>query len=257
MNKILITIFSLILSASTVFAKDMRFIQVDSSLCSSANSEKFETLVTKINNEKNVDFVVFTGDNIAKSNKKNLETFVSKAKKLNAPFYVVLGNKDLNKQKELGKKEYMEYLGENIRFYKKINSPSYSFEKNKWLFIVVDGAKEVIPTSGGYFKAETLDWLSNQLTINKDKNVVIFQHFPIIPPANKETKMTYKAEDYLEMLAEHKNIKAIVSGNFNVNNEKDVANILHISTANAPQYRVVDIMGYDTDSPMFWSTIKE
>ena len=75
MNKILITILSLILSASTVFAKDMRFIQVDSSLCSSANSEKFETLVTKINNEKNVDFVVFTGDNIAKSNKKNLETF--------------------------------------------------------------------------------------------------------------------------------------------------------------------------------------
>ena len=53
MNKILITIFSLILSASTVFAKDMRFIQVDSSLCSSANSEKFETLVAKINNEKN------------------------------------------------------------------------------------------------------------------------------------------------------------------------------------------------------------
>ena len=220
MNKVLKILFSLLLTTTTVFAKDMRFIQIDSSLCSATNSESFETLIEKINKEKNVDFVVFTGDNIAKPNLKNLETFISLSKKLKPQFYIALGNKDLNKQKELGKKEYMEYLSDNIRFYKKINSPSYIFEKNKWVFIVVDGAKEVIPTGGGYYKAETLDWLSNQLNINKDKNVIILQHFPIIPPANKENKFTYKAENYLEMISANKNVKAVISGNFNVNNEK-------------------------------------
>ena len=130
MNKVLTILFSLLLTTSTVFAKDMRFIQVDSSLYSTSNTKSFETLINKINSEKNVDFVVFTGDNIAKPNLKNLESFITQAKKLKSPFYVVLGNKDLNKQKELSKKEYMKYLSENIRFYKKIDSPSYLFKKN-------------------------------------------------------------------------------------------------------------------------------
>ena len=96
----------------------------------------------------------------------------------------------------------MEILGKNIRFYKKIKSPCYVFEKNKWVFIVVDGAKEVIPTSGGYYKPEVLEWLAEQLNIYKNRKVVILQHFPIVPPALKETKYTYKAENYLSFLAE-------------------------------------------------------
>ena len=95
------------------------------------------------------------------------------------------------------------------------------------------------------------------LNIYKDKKVVIIQHFPIIPPTKKETKYTYKAEEYLEFLKDYKNVKAVVSGNFNANSEKTVNGILHISTANAPMYRIIDILDYETELPIFWSTIKE
>ena len=91
----------------------------------------------------------------------------------------------------------------------------------------------------------------------KDKNVIILQHYPIIPPATKETHYTYKADEYLKLLSEHKNVKAVVSGHFDVNKEQEVNGILHISTKNAPIYRVIDILDYETKNPTFWSTIKE
>ena len=36
-----------------------------------------------------------------------------------------------------------------------------------------------------------------------------------------------------------------------------VDNILHISTKNAPTYRIIDILDFDTAEPTFWSVIKE
>ena len=52
-------------------------------------------------------------------------------------------------------------------------------------------------------------------------------------------------------------MKALVAGHFGVNKEEMVNGILHISTQNAPTYRVIDILDYDTENPTFWSTIKE
>ena len=63
-------------------------------------------------------------------------------------------------------------------------------------------------------------------------------------------------KDYLKLLSEHNNVKAIISGHFNVNKEQKVDNILHISTKNAPTYRIIDILDYETEKPVFWSTLK-
>ena len=55
----------------------------------------------------------------------------------------------------------------------------------------------------------------------------------------------------------YKNVKAIFAGNFNENSEKEVNDILHVTTANAPKYRVVDVMDCESENPTFWSNIKE
>jgi hypothetical protein len=39
----------------------------------------------------------------------------------------------------------------------------FTNEKNKLVFIVVDGSKDVLPSSIGYYKNDTLDWLEEQL----------------------------------------------------------------------------------------------
>ena len=76
----LITLF--LLSATTAISADMRFVQVDGALYNSADAQRFENLVAKINKEKNVEFVVFTGNNISRPREAELEQFLLAAKKL-------------------------------------------------------------------------------------------------------------------------------------------------------------------------------
>ena len=259
MNKLFALLLISLISINTVFAKDFRFIQVDGALYNQKNSKQFENLIQKINSEKNVEFVVFTGNNISKPNTALLEEFLVQTKKLKSPYYIVLGQKDVDKRKNLGKKEYIDILSKNVKTHKKIKSPNYVFEKKGQTFIVVDGSKEIIPTSMGYYKKEVLTWLDEQLDLYTDegKNVIILQHYPIIPPSNKESHYTFKAEEYLKLLSEHNNIQAVIAGHFGVNKEETINGILHISTGNAPIYRIIDILDFDTESPTIWSTIKE
>ena len=260
MKKILSLIITFItMSAISVYASDMRFVQVTDLMFSVKDENSvnnFKNLITDINKQKNVNFVVFTGNNIAKLDKNNLEGFLDNAKKLNSPYYVILGNKDVNKQKNLSKAEYMKIVQKENRSHKKIEFSNYVFEKNGVVFIAVDGSKEVIPSTIGYYKADTLKWLDETLNLYKNKNVIILQHFPIVPPAKKENRYTFKADEYLKLLNHHKNVKAVVAGHFDVNNEQNVNGILHISTENAPSYRIIDIMDYDTQNPTFWSTCR-
>ena len=224
---------------------------------SKKNTKNFENIINKINSEKNVEFVIFTGNNISTPNKNELKIFLKKANKLNTPYYIVLGQKDVNLKKHLGKKEYMKTVRKNNRTHFFIKSPNYIFNKKDIIFIVADGSKEVIPTSIGYYKEDVILWLDENLEKYENKNVIIIQHYPIIPPIQKETHYTYKADEYLKLLSEYKNVKAVIAGHFNTNSEKLVNGVLHITTQNAPKYRIIDILDYETKSPTFWSTIKE
>lgn len=259
MKKIVVLMSFFLISTLSVFSADMRFIQIDG-VFFNANDKtsvsKLQKMVDDINKQKDVEFVIFSGNNIARASQKNLEEFVKITKNLDMPYYFALGYKDVNKRKDFGKKEYTNYLKKKAKSHKKISSPNYVIEKKEVVFIVVDGSKEVIPTTQGYYKPETLDWLEKQLNKYYDKNVVLLQHFPIIPPEKRELYQTFKADEYLEMINNHKNIKAVFSGHFNMNKETTYENILHVSTANFPQYRIVDILDYETEKPVFWSTLK-
>lgn len=257
MKRLLYLLVFLLITNLSVFSADMRFIQVDGALYSTDNAKKFESLINKINKEKDVSFIVFTGNNIARPREEELKAFIKSAKKLNKPFYVVLGQKDVNRQKKLSKDKYVKILRRHIKSHIRIASPNYKFTKKGVTFIVADGSKEVLQTSNGYYRDNVLEYVEKQLQTTKSKNVVILQHYPLIPPAQKETHYTYKADEYLKMLSNYKNVKAIISGHFGVNNEQLYNGILHIATKNAPTYRIIDILDYDTDNPTFWSIIKE
>ena len=259
MKKLLFFISIFILTTIGAMASDFRFVQVDSMLLSATDEksiEKMENVIKDINNQKNVEFVVFSGDNIANPRKENLECFLKLLKGLKKPYYIALGSKDINKSK-LSKKEYLNILKTKTKTHKKIMGSNYIVEKKGIVFIVLDGSKELITTPMGYYKETTLEWLENYLSFYSDKNVVILQHYPLIPPSNKEMRFTIKPEKYLEILKNYSNVKAIFAGNFDVNSEKNIDGVLHVTTANAPKYRIVDIMDYDSENPTFWSIIKE
>lgn len=238
-------------------AKDMRFVQIsDVRYSAGSDNQTFANVIQDVNKQKNVEFVVLTGDNLNKPSTDDLDGFIKEAKKLNCPYYIVIGDKDVNKLKHLSKVEYVKYLKKHIRKYKP-ETPSYTFIKDNIVFIVADGAKDVIPGTNGYFKEDVLTWLDNELTKYQDKNVIILQHFPIIPPSEKEAYYTFKPEEYMKVLAKHNNVKAVISGHFGVNNEQSVRGVSHISTAGIPDYRIIDVMDADTPNPTIWAQLKQ
>lgn len=253
--------------AQKVSAENIKFIQIaDSHL--SADSEYsqkvLKSAVDDINNQTDVSFVIFTGDNINNPSEANLRAFVQIVNKLKVPYYLALGNHDVYKSKGMSKARYFEIVREGNIFYPQ-RRPNYEFKKNGFVFLIVDGAKEVIPGSTGYYRDDTLKWLDEKLEKYQKKSVVIFQHFPVIYPdgvdSQLKTHKTYRVEDYKDVLAKHNNVLAIITGHFHTNSESMENGVYHISSPSVlalPQsYKVIDIVTTKDFSPIIYSQLRE
>ena len=263
MKKILLTLIISFIAVSAALANEIKFIQVADSHYSMTNpysKQVLERTVQDINKQAGVSFVVFTGDNIDHANPEYLKEFVHIANKLKYPYYVVIGNHDVFKNGGLSKERYIEIIRKNHLFYSP-RKPNYVFEKNGFVFIVADGAKEVIPGAGGYFKEDTLKWIDEQLKKYKDKPVVIFQHFPLVEPRVVKSHRTYESEKYLDLLKQHNNVIAVVSGHYHTNGETMLDGVYHISTPSLltepNYYKIITIVTTKGFSPMIYTELKE
>lgn len=253
LNLTIMTLF--ILLTSSAFASELKFVQITDSHVSIQGKDYsqrevenaksvFEKTIKDINSVPEVDFVVFTGDNIDTANSDDLKSFIKMANKLHVPYYMVIGNHEVFRSQNLDKKEYMKIVrrySKNCRPW----APNYVFYKKGLVFLVVDGAKEIIPGPAGYYKKDTLKWLDKELTKHKNSKVVIFQHFPIVEPYYNRTHSTYNKKDYEEVLKKHSNVIAIISGHYHANGEQMKDGIYHISTpalVEAPHnYKIIEI----------------
>lgn len=247
MNKILkLFIINIMLMFSVILpsqAKDVKFIQVTDIHFNSTQAaiRNFDSLINKINNTKNLDFVAFSGDNIDTANKETLRDFLTMAKKIKVPYYVEIGNHDCFRTGGLSKDEYLKIVNEfSLR---KFSSFNFVVKKNNLVFIFLDGAKEMIPAPNGYFKNDTIAWLEKQLDKNKKKKVVIIQHFPIVDIRPNSNHNLIKPEQYNRILSEHNNVIAIFAGHYHSVIEVEKNGIYHIVTGAAsgyePMYREI------------------
>lgn len=250
---VLIIIFAFM---QKVCANEIKFIQITDSHFSEVGADYtqrdvehsknyLEKTINDVNSIKGVDFVVFTGDNIDQANSTDLQLFLGIANKLKVPYYIVIGNHEVFKSQNLDKKEYMRI----VRKYSKSCKPpsaNYVFQKKGIVFIVVDGAKEIIPGPAGYYKQDTLKWFDKQLTKYKNSDVVVLQHFPIVAPYYNRTHTTYNVKDYEDVLKKHSNVIAIFSGHYHANGETKKDGIYHVSTPALVEephnYKVVEIV---------------
>ncbi|MBQ7127275.1 metallophosphoesterase [bacterium] len=268
LKKIFILFLFLLFTVLYANAKDISFIQVTDVYYTQNNNEienSLKKLVEKINNdEKNISFVVFTGNNIESPKPENLADFIKIINKLNCPYYVVLGNSDVSKSKKMSKEDYYKIIKRNNLFYPQKNA-NYMFKKNGYKFIIANGAKEVIPGKQGYYRKDTLLWIENILNKNKKEKIVILQHFPLIYPPVSINKIksheTYKKDEYLNLIKKYPFILAIVSGHFHVNWENysdEIYNISSPSFRDKPHYyKVIDILSDENDKPEIFTILKE
>lgn len=254
-------------TALSASAANIKFVQVADahlSIDSEYSQKVLKSAIDDINSQADISFVVFTGDNISSPNEESLRKFVKIVSKLKVPYYVAVGNHDVYKSKGMSKVRYYEILRENNFFYMQ-RTPNYEFNKNGFVFLVVDGAKEVIPGAVGYYRKDTLDWLDKTLSDNSKKSVVIFQHFPVEYPDGVQNRLkthkTYKVEDYQEVLDKHHNVLAVISGHFHVNGENMKNGVYHISSPSLiglPQsYKIIDIVTTKEFSPIIYTQLRE
>ncbi len=239
-NLFKIIILAMFLSLAAV-AKDLTFIQITDLNLSKDNASKVYALIKEINQRKNIDFVVFTGNNLKKASVENLDIFIYLLKKINKKTYVLLGNQDVLSSSGVDKEYYYSRVSKAL--WKHSKKPNFTFEKKGYLFVAMDGSKQFFQSSNGYYTKNELMWLDKTLKENKNKKVIILQHFPLLK-AEAQWNETKNSEEYNEILANYSNIKAIVCGHFNKNIEKKENNILHIVTQSALNnwsYKIIQI----------------
>jgi predicted phosphodiesterase len=248
---------------TVAFADVIKFAQVADAHFRTNDAYRAEVLkdtVNSINEQSGLSFVIFTGDNIDSAKENNLSEFVKIINKLKIPYYIVIGDHDVFKNGGLSKTHYFEVIHANNCFYRN-KKPNYVFKKNGFVFIVVDGAKEVIPGSIGYYKEDTLNWLEKQLKKHKKDKVVIFQHFPLITENEILSHSVYQKENYLKILDDNDNVMSVVAGHLHKNSEIMRNGVYHITTptllSDTPVYKVISISTTKGFSPMVYTELKE
>lgn len=241
---------------NNAFAKKLIFAQVTDSHLSTEGSDYRNRKLTQsesvlkmavkdIRKQKDVKFVLFTGDNIDEANKKDLVRFLRITNKVHKPHYLLIGNHEVFRYENFDKQKYMRYVWLfNPR--QLFDKPYYVVKPNKdFVFIIMDGTNELIPGASGYFKEESLEWLDSQLTKYKNKKVVIVQHYPLIEPYKKRSHRTVDVEKYFSVLDSHTNVVAVISGHYHSGKIIKRKGVYHISTAalvSPPHsYRIIEI----------------
>lgn len=193
--------------------------------------ENLDRLINSVNSDKSISFVVFSGNNIIKSDVNILTAFLTECKKIKKPFYIEIGNYDCLKSNGLSKEMYLNTVNKYASERQK--SFNYVVKKKNFVFVFVDGAKEKIPSANGYYREDTLKWLDKTLSKYSKKDIVIIQHFPVYDISENSYKNLYRADLYKEVLKKHTNVKAVLAGHYQINDEKMIGGIHYITTAPA------------------------
>lgn len=208
--------------------------------------DKLKSAVADINSRNDIDLVVFTGDNIDKSNVKDLKTFCSIVRHLNKRYYVLLGNHDAYKISGIPQEEYMKAIRITNRKNQKTINANFTFSVNKDIeAICLDGTTRNIPSSHGFFGEETIKWFKKTLKENRDKEILLFQHFPLVQPEEQRQLRLLEPEEYESILDNNRNILLVASGHYHVGAVNiDENGVYHISTPSllmSAQYRIIQI----------------
>ncbi len=260
MKKIILSVFVIILTVNAALADTLKFAQITDVHTSEQgvryqgrnldNSiSNFQNAVDKINADKTIEYVFFTGDAVDVSDEKLYQKFFEVANKLNKPYYITFGNHDVNWG--INKHEALNIIKNNS--YAHQNSANYAVSLNdKFTAVMLDGTYDKKFHSKGYFSKKTLNWLDKILKENENKYVLIFQHFPVAEPASdKKYKYPHKISNkhcLIRHLKKYDNVLIVSSGHYHVKGEFKKYGIQHYSTPAmflTPSYYRITTIDYD------------
>ena len=202
-----------------------------------AESEKLlDDAIEQVNEIPNINFVMFTGDQIDKPFEKELKAFLPHAQKLSSPWYITFGNHDTCVGGYLTTQVYLNAVKEA--------NPNFNYQKSYYSFVPQKGYKAIVLdtiirdriTSNGNIDAEQLKWLEAELASAGNDTVLIYTHVPIIEPIPSEGHRLLNAGEVRNILEKHKNPIAVFQGHYHAAMIKQIGNVLYVSTPSLVSY---------------------
>lgn len=197
---------------------------------------RLENIVHDFNN-RNLEFCICLGDIITsvqdfEIDKSNILQISDKFNMFNMPSHIVLGNHDLE---AMSKSDFYTIFG------KKRNSSYYSFIQENNKFIVLDAnylADNSDYDSGNYNWVESyicdkqITWLDNELSLSKEKNILIFTHQNLDYRLNNGSLDACVIRNYNEVAQILKNSKkkiTVIQGHYHNGDYQVINNITYIT----------------------------
>ena len=222
----------------------LHFVQITDTHLNSPTSKDYERLlgssekllkdeVNQINEIKDLDFVLATGDLVDIPEEKLIDKYIEITMSLKYPLHVLLGNHDVSVNGGLGKKGFIKKftgLEDDTSFTD--NMTYYSFSPNeKFTIICLDGTTEKVVTAHGQIDDEQLDWLKKELDANKDKYVIVALHFPLVEPYKSKTHFFLEPDrtKLLDLINSYKNIIGVFTGHYHAARLLKIKNKIHNS----------------------------
>ena len=240
-------------------ASSLRFVQVSDVHFSTRQTnttykltgespELLDDAIEQINAIPDVNFVMFTGDQIDKSFEKELSAFLPHAEKLVYPWYIAFGNHDTCIGGYLTPSVYLSLVSEHNKNFN-FTTPYYSFVPQKgYKVIVLDTIIRDRITANGEISKEQLQWLDNQINASPKDTILIFMHVPIIEPYSSPGHKLLNAEEVEAVLEKYKNPIGVFQGHYHGAKITQKGNILYVSSAALVSYpnvfRVVNVTNY-------------
>lgn len=204
--------------------------------------------ISQVNQITNINFVMFTGDQIDKSFEKELRAFLPHAQKLTAPWYITFGNHDTCIGGYLTPEVYLNMVNKaNPKF--EFKKPYYSFSPQKgYKVIVLDSIIRDRLTSNGVISDIQLKWFEDELKSADKDTVLIFTHVPIIEPFESSSHQLLNANKVREIIEKQKNPIGVFQGHYHAAMIKQVDNVVYVSSPALVSYpnafRVVTVTNH-------------
>lgn len=204
--------------------------------------------INQINELKDLDFVMITGDLIDKPFERELKSALSHLNNLNYPWYFAFGNHDRCVGGYLNTNLFLKMLNDaNPDF--KYDNPYYSFVPKKgYRVIVMDDIITNEVTSQGYVDEKQLKWLKRELDKAKNDTALIFMHIPLIEPFASPNHRLRNASQVMGLIESYKNPIGVFQGHYHATRVVQHDNVLYVNTPSLVSYpnafRLISVQNY-------------
>ena len=186
--------------------------------------------VEQINEQKDLDFVMITGDLIDKPFEKELNAVFPYLSKLHYPWYFAFGNHDRCVGGYLNTNIYIKMLKQANPNYK-FELPYYAFTPKKgYRVIVLDDIITEEITSQGYIGQTQFNWLKKELDKAKKDTVLIFMHVPLIEPFASPNHRLRNSAQVMSLIESYKNPIGVFQGHYHATRVEQRGNVLYVNT---------------------------